>query len=518
MGVCLGKEVDALNVMSDPKLPGYGIGFSKLMFKKKKEWNVLKAFCNKHNITQASLNIVFNKFLNNKEVYLRDFRVKTSDVKNYFATYSPAMRELADVLLPFIFFKEMKSLPLPKVIDMEEVTFTRFILRSYVFCAQPLGDCMFDFFAIIRQNMKLKLRAVMYSFNLYQLLLVLMSELRSTASKKYILERVNLEDEMEISIATAIRLGTKYPLMYYLMERFRYHLRRLIWGDKFWKDRYQWSSNLDSTALYAVPEGLETEENEEGEIHGFHEEAACRPKSIPVITPCQPPGKIPIVDMNESVATRITARAIITDIYMSISSSTIIPLIPAKYDEEVTYIDDALFNKLKTALGYKGCRRMVEESGLPYVGQVVVQEVEVVKAVKKSKFSIAALFGLNKKETDALAHLPAPIKPKVIDKPRTTQFFMHVPELKSVEERIYDPKIQRDCIYNVGTGLRAWIRVYSQSGRTLKETTYKMTPHWEDYDGDYGSVDTASRVDTADGDDIAAHARRGPRNKKKNKV
>jgi len=81
--------------------------------------------------------------------------------------------------------------------------------------------------------------------------------------------------------------------------------------------------------------------------------------------------------------------------------------------------------------------------------------------------------------------LPNPTKQKIhIEKPRTTQFFMHVPELKSVEERIYDPKIRKDCIYDVGTGLRAWVRVYSQSGQVLKETSYKTAPRWEDFNGD----------------------------------
>jgi len=78
-----GASADSLFVDDDPKLQALGIGFSREIFKEK-EWRALKSFCNKLDIHQQHLNIVFKKYLVNDEVYLREFRVKTLDSRNMF--------------------------------------------------------------------------------------------------------------------------------------------------------------------------------------------------------------------------------------------------------------------------------------------------------------------------------------------------------------------------------------------------------------------------------------------------
>lgn len=388
MGVCFGKDVEMLTVTEDPKSPGFGLGFSKLMFKRQKDWILLQEFCKRYNIQQMDLNRIYAKYLNHDEVYIRQYRIRTADTKNHFATAQLSLRELADVMLPFIYFKDEKGLPLPDPVgDMEEVTFTRFIVRCYHFLAQPLSDLVFDFFCVIRQNLRLKLRAKLFTFNLYQLVIVLMSELTPSACRDYILARVNLADDTEIAIAQVVKLGTKYPVMFYLLERFRKHMRRLVFGDRFWEGRSVIKSKLDSTALFTVIErpmealqlNLELNANNV-QVRGRRGGSATTSPAVKkkrkpnVITPTVQPPPGAITDPTETDYTRITARNIITDIYMAVATSSQFPLMPTLYDHEVTYIDTPLLNKLKTVLGYKGARMMVLESELPYDGQVEPSE------------------------------------------------------------------------------------------------------------------------------------------------
>jgi hypothetical protein len=457
MGVLFAKEVEMLNVMDNKKHPGYGLGFAKSIFKKKKEWNVLKKFCNKHDIWQIHLNILFKHFLSHDEVYLRQFRIRTADCKNYFKDYSQAMRELADVMIPFIYFKEEKGLPLPeKLVDLEEVSFTRFVVTAFHFCSQPIGDCVYDFFAILRQNLKLKLKAVMYTFNLYQLMVIMLSECKKSACKDYILQRVNLKDDTEISIAVIIKLVTKYPLMFYLMERFRIHMRRQVFGDRFWKDRHILPSRLDSSALYTVVEEEDESDNPPSPDKNIKKSVTAlitsglSMKAQKVLGVPSAPNTI-LGEISEATSLRETARAIITDIYFSISTSVKIPLIPTKYDEEVVYVDDSLFNKLKDTIGYRNARSIVLESQLPFVGQVIdIPDVVVIEEKKVTQRDrILGFLGFAKKNAKKQEIIKKGVKSDVVP---TSQFFMHLPPIIEFEERIFDPLVKADFVYNMGSG------------------------------------------------------------------
>lgn len=565
MGVCLGKDVEMLTVTEDKNSPGFGLGFSKVMFKRHKDWTVLKEFCERYNINQKDLNRIYAKYLNHDEVYIRQYRVRTVDTKNHFSTMPLALRELADVMLPYIYFKDEKGLPLPEpVVNMEEVTFTRFIVRSYHFLAQPLSDVIFDFFCVIRQNLRLKLRAKLFTFNLKQLVIVLMSELQQSSCKDYLLARVNLVNDTEISIAQVVKLGCKYPIMFYLLERFRKHMRRLVFGDRFWEGRSVIRSKLDSTALFTVIErpmesvmlNLELNVNNvhaRGRRTGADHKNSHTPKKPKraVITPTVPPAVGRITDPSEQAYTRTTARNIITDIYMAVATSSQFPLMPTQYDHEVTYIDQALLNKLKTVLGYKRARMMILESDLPFHGQAEPQEAMPPHApqergqhqlrhnfnrsrggsgsgtgsrkghgtsnsassvtsgseggddgdsdygsavsrgtglgspgrptviVETKKPTIHRTRGgvqrVRPKSTPKREVTPEPVRAGEYELPEGADF-MTLPELPDLEERVYDPLVQKDFIYNSATGLRAWVRQYGQDGLLLKETWYNSAP------------------------------------------
>ena len=59
------------------------IGFHANMFIEY-DWAALKTFCNKRNISQTQLNLMFRKFLTYKNVHLNEFKVRLDDIKSYF--------------------------------------------------------------------------------------------------------------------------------------------------------------------------------------------------------------------------------------------------------------------------------------------------------------------------------------------------------------------------------------------------------------------------------------------------
>ncbi len=72
--MCCPPKVEALHIIDDAKDPHYGIGFSKSLFQPFNEFYVIKAFCNKKGINQTDLNHLFNIYLTDEKVYVREFR------------------------------------------------------------------------------------------------------------------------------------------------------------------------------------------------------------------------------------------------------------------------------------------------------------------------------------------------------------------------------------------------------------------------------------------------------------
>ena len=129
-----------------------GIGFSPNIFIKN-EFKVLKKFCNSRKIHQRHLNFIFAKYLSADDVYLRDFRVKALDVKDHFDGKEKIMKEIAEIFIPSMYQKPFKGLE--KAYSLYEVSFARFIILTYILCAEPIPDLILNLFAILRQRFNL---------------------------------------------------------------------------------------------------------------------------------------------------------------------------------------------------------------------------------------------------------------------------------------------------------------------------------------------------------------------------
>ncbi len=147
------------------------------------------------------------------------------------------------------------------------------------------------------------------------------------------LRYANIKNDTEISAESIIKLGLKYPVLFFPLLRFRNHMRlvllpshfthslnyslthsfrRLIFGDKFWanqkliKPRTEFQKNDIDPLLY---------------IDGT---------------------------VDEDAAVVCTARSIITD--YAKGNMTSIKLVE-EYPQQVTYVDTELSVKMKTLLG-----------------------------------------------------------------------------------------------------------------------------------------------------------------------
>jgi hypothetical protein len=147
------------------------------------------------------------------------------------------------LLVPAIFIREYQGLDPPY--SNEEVSFTRFLIMGYIFCALPIPDLICVLISAIKQSPKAKkyLTAdTMIPISTYQTIVTLLGEdLEPSAAAKYIqttIKKNPAKSGTEISLEHIMLLGIKYPLLFYELHRFRTRLKRFIFGDKFWEGRY----------------------------------------------------------------------------------------------------------------------------------------------------------------------------------------------------------------------------------------------------------------------------------------
>jgi hypothetical protein len=238
----------------DEKNKKGSIGFSKAMFNQK-EWACLQKFCIEKDITQKDLNRVFNKYCTDENVVLRQMRVDLAMFKNLFVNNSSVNKETVDVLVPQVFMRDHEELMPPH--SAEEVSFARFIVMGYMFCAQPVQDMIFDIISISRNNPKIQLKAVLYTYNLQQMITVLSEDTPKSAALDYCLKRASIQNDMEISIELVMRIAMKYPIGFFQLIRFRQKFRRCLFGDKFWLGRPYLESRYFE---FGDGAGFETEE------------------------------------------------------------------------------------------------------------------------------------------------------------------------------------------------------------------------------------------------------------------
>lgn len=306
-----------------------GIGFSKKMFKKR-EWSILKKFCNKRDIKQVDLNAVYKKYLSSEDVFIRDFRVKLIDLKVPFLRQSKLMQELCDCFIPDLFLKKYHGLMDP--FSSEEVSFARFIILGYIFIMQAIPDLFLDFLAFLRKRLIVKVTAPMFTFNFQQLIKQLSEETKPSFSLDYVISHSNLQNDDEITIEAIIKIALRYPLVLYPLVRFRKHFRRLLFGDKFWEQRSAAKSHID-------------------ELEGFDYKFFY--------------GGLE----NEKEALKMTARSILADISdMDMGEGGKRPVLRLSeiYREPLTSLTEECCVRCKDLLGYEIARNIIRESELTY--------------------------------------------------------------------------------------------------------------------------------------------------------
>jgi hypothetical protein len=449
---CMFAKVDVLHVNDDEQDPNYGIGFSKTMFKPK-EWNLLKTFCNKKGVFQTDLNHLFNIYLTNEEVYLRQFRVKVTETKKKFTEHSLLNFEISDVYIPQLFMRPFHGLEKPA--EFDEVTFPRFVVLGYTFCTQPMTDMIYEYFSIMRQNYNLQLPATMFSFNVLETVKVLSEEMdQQTSGLLYVYQKINPANDTEYTLEDVIRFGIRYPVMFYPLQRFRLHFRRLIFGDKFWANKKPTKTKFPKEfgAFKGKSPGYENEaaanvETARSIIADYQLDLqlelinarAVIEKRQTLIAAAQAMGEVHNDD-HEDTREELKTEGDVQgkkNAYANLRLPPTKPTVPMRTKESspVEFVTAEILARMKADIGYKLARDVVRDSKLPYA---------------------------------------------------EGQAFMDYPEELDENERIYDNKVHREFMYNVGTGTSAWVQpfVSEADDEIVRETWTKISQPDEGLRGD----------------------------------
>ena len=147
------------------------------------------------------------------------------------------------LLFPAVLLREYPALS--PAVSHQEVTFARFVIGSYIFCALPMPDLISVLFSTIKQTAKAKrylsIDTMIPMVTVHNVIKILSDDLDNSAALLYILHSLQkhpAKDGDEISLEDLIRLGMKYPLLFYELRRFQQQLRRVLHGDTFWNNRY----------------------------------------------------------------------------------------------------------------------------------------------------------------------------------------------------------------------------------------------------------------------------------------
>ncbi len=193
---------------------------------------------------------------------------------------------------------------------------------SYIFCADLIPDAIFGFIKMLKQKLAMTVEASIHSYSLDMLLKVMLEDLRPSAAGAILLESIErLGKEAELSLTSIC--GIKYPILFYVFERFRKHMRRIVFGDKFWKGRPQMKLKMEdvqgSSAYFT---------------HRFKDEAT---------------------------AMLETSRSIISDV-VSVKKRLKVYRLSDRAAPEVMCLDEEGLQKLKDIFGYEKSRQLAVDS------------------------------------------------------------------------------------------------------------------------------------------------------------
>lgn len=297
-----------------------GFGFARTMFSKK-EWRTLKKFCILNKVTQIDLNRMYNRYLNTEAATVRKMRILITDISDQFSVHSEVYQDMAGVLLPSLFLRDYEGLKDPY--SSTEISFARCVILGYMACLEPISDLIYDFFSISRRVMNVKVMATVFAYNFKQCVKVFCSELKPSATRRFLLEKCIREDDEELTILSIMQMGTKYPMLFYQLHLFQRHFKRLIFGDKFWSGREAFPTRFAEADL---------------------EESAA-------------------FFANEKSVIKETARQILSD--FSVEETERPRLYWSKRDP-ISSLSEECCIRVKHLLGYRWARALIEESELEY--------------------------------------------------------------------------------------------------------------------------------------------------------
>jgi hypothetical protein len=177
---------------------------------------------------------------------------------------------------------------------------------------------IFDLISISRRNPKIQLKAVMYTYNLEQMISILCEDSEKSASLDYCLKRASVKKDMEISIELAMRIAMKYPIAFYQLIRFRQKMKRCLFGDRFWIGRPY----------------LESRYFEFGDCIGY---------------------------TTEKRAVMETARAIVLDFELGTPKSLFCTN-ELRFESDDYVVSNEACTRLKTSVGYRAAKELIIES------------------------------------------------------------------------------------------------------------------------------------------------------------
>lgn len=222
-----------------------------------------------------------------------------------------------------MFMKEFAGLD-PPPSPCDAISFARFSIMSYIFCAEQMPDAIFGFLKMLKQKLAMTYEASLHSYSLDMLLKVMLEDLRPSAAGSILLESIErLGVEAELSLTTIVKCGIKYPILFYVFERFRKHMRRIVFGDKFWKGRPQMKLKMD-------------------EVQGSSAYFTHRYK-------------------DEATAVLESSRSIISDV-VSVKKRFKTFRLSDKQAPEVMCLDEVGLQKLKDIFGYEKSRQLAVDS------------------------------------------------------------------------------------------------------------------------------------------------------------
>lgn len=316
-----------------------------------KELQTLKQFCLEKSIHQNYVYQFYEQFICNDTSPIPNFRMKAATIKKKFSMYSTLMRDLADIFIPYAFYRNLVGLNLPFT-QTQEFSLSRFVIMSYIFGGQHILDTIYDFFAMLMQNNAIALSATILSYNFEQILLVLLdtddrllsnhSTINAIVDVGYtdvtlriLRPLLNPQNDKSMTIEDILRISIKYPILVYKLKKFHKLFQKHIFGAKFWET--QRSDPLNNTPLK-----LRLENFDMADIK--YDISACFE--------------------SEKNAIRQTARSIINDVAAQSKQQLVItPKQPVHTLAEVTnLLSNEAYYRLKQLFGYKITSELIRES------------------------------------------------------------------------------------------------------------------------------------------------------------